>query len=280
MGETKLQEEDLKYSLYLEVLRRLRPLDDAFMRCIFKDNIPLSQLVLRILLGEPDLIVETVETQRDNKRLVGGRSLSFDVYTGDDRNRKQNIEIQRADKGASRKRARYHSSVMDIENLHAGQYFDKLPETWMIMITENDQFHDGKPFHRIERVDMDTDGKPLFNDGEHILFVNGAYEGDSEIGRLMHDFRCRHAEDMYFEEFRNATKRFKETKEGVKHMSGVIEEYINSIQDEIKDAAKYQNSVEIAKAMISRGKLTLEEIAEDTGLSITDVREIAGGRTA
>ena len=63
-------------------------------------------------------------------------------------------------------------------------------------------------------------------------------------------------------------------------MSGVIEEYINSIQDEIKDAAKYQNSVEIAKAMISRGKLTLEEIAEDTGLSISDVREIAGGRTA
>ncbi len=33
----------------LAKLRGLRLIDDDFMRCIFRDNIPLAQLVLRIL---------------------------------------------------------------------------------------------------------------------------------------------------------------------------------------------------------------------------------------
>lgn len=32
-----------------------------------------------------------------------------------------------------------------------------------------------------------------------ILYVNGEYRGDSDIGRLMHDFHCTRAEDMNFE---------------------------------------------------------------------------------
>ncbi len=32
----------------LQRLRDLRPIDDDFMRCLFKDNIPLAELVLRV----------------------------------------------------------------------------------------------------------------------------------------------------------------------------------------------------------------------------------------
>ena len=160
MQETEQQRKERERQEDWARLRGLRPMDDDFMRCIFKDNIPLADLVLRILLREPTLTVEKVETQRDNKRLVGGRSVSFDVYIGDKQKRKENVEIQRSDKGAGKRRARYHSSVMDIENLDAGQDFDEQPETYTIFITENDQFGDGKAYHRIERVDLDTEGMP------------------------------------------------------------------------------------------------------------------------
>ena len=33
---------------------------------------------------------------------------------------------------------------------------------------------------------------------EDILYVNGEYRGDSEIGKLMHDFNCTQADDMTF----------------------------------------------------------------------------------
>ena len=40
----------------LQRLRDLRPIDDDFMRCLFKDNIPLAEFVLRIITGKQDLI--------------------------------------------------------------------------------------------------------------------------------------------------------------------------------------------------------------------------------
>lgn len=66
--------------------------------------------------------------------------------------------------------------------------FDELPEVYVIFITEHDIYGEGKAFYPIERVNMAT-GK-LFDDGEHILYVNSSYRGEDEIGRLMHDFTC------------------------------------------------------------------------------------------
>ena len=38
-----------------------------------------------------------------------------------------------------------------------------------------------------------------FEDGTLILYVNGEYRGDSDLGKLMHDINCTDAEDMYFD---------------------------------------------------------------------------------
>ena len=35
----------------LQRLRGFRPIDDTFMRCLFRDNLPLAQFVLRINLS-------------------------------------------------------------------------------------------------------------------------------------------------------------------------------------------------------------------------------------
>ena len=66
----------------LQRLRDLRPIDDDFMRCLFKDNIPLAEFVLRIITGKQDLIITDCETQKDMKRLAGARSICLDAYGG------------------------------------------------------------------------------------------------------------------------------------------------------------------------------------------------------
>lgn len=66
-------------------------------------------------------------------------------------------------------------------------------------------------------------GKP-FDDGEHILYVNGAYRGDSALGQLMHDFSCHDADDMYYDELADRTRYFKETPEGVNEMCKAMED--------------------------------------------------------
>lgn len=244
----------------LQRLRDLRPIDDDFMRCLFKDNIPLAEFVLRIITDKQDLIITDCETQKDMKRLAGAHSICLDAYGTDADGKRYDLEIQRQEKGADPHRARYHSSVMDVENLRSGQEFRELPDTYTIFITEKDFYGKGMPIYPIERINLATD-KP-FEDGEHILYVNGQYRGDSDIGKLMHDFNCSSADDMNFELMAERTRYLKENPKGVEEMCKVMEDMRN------------ESLKEVARRMLSDGMLTLEKISEYVGLPLEEVNKL------
>lgn len=268
--ETQEQKQERQHQEDLQRLRGLRPIDDDFMRCIFHDNIPLVQKVLRILVGKPNLNIVKAETQVDMKRLVGARSICLDALGEDETGKLYDMEIQRAEKGAGAHRARYHSSVMDVENLRAGEYFDKLPETYVIFITETDIYGKGLPFYPIERMNVLLD-EP-FNDGEHILYVNGAYRGDDEIGKLMHDFSCSNPDDMIDHDLADISRYYKENEKGVNTVCKVMEDMRNETALETK--------IEIALNLIALGSLSYEEIAKSTSLSVEDITRLVEGESA
>ena len=250
----------------LQRLRGLRPIGDDFMRCLFKDNIPLTEFVLRIITDKTDLIITDCEIQKDMKRLAGARSICLDAYGTDLAGKKYDLEVQRQDKGADPHRARYHSSVMDIENLHSSQEFKELPDTYTIFILEKDFYGEGEAIYPIERINLAT-GKS-FEDWEHILYVNGEYRGESDIGKLMHDFNCTQADDMNFELMAERTRYLKENPKGVQEMCKVMEDMRN------------ESLREVAKRMLADGMLTLEKIAEYAGLPLDEVKKLKEERTA
>ncbi len=252
------------------------------MRCLFKDNIPLAELVLRIITGKPDLVITECQTQKDMKRLAGARSICLDAYGTDSTGKRYDLEVQREDKGANPHRARYHSSVLDIENLDAGQTFDELPDTYTIFIVEKDFYGMGKPVYTIERMNLDT-GKP-FEDGEHILYVNGEYRGDSELGKLMHDFNSADAGSMNFELMAEHTRYLKENPKGVQEMCKVIEDMRKEEREEgfkegVKTATR-ESARAAALRMLAGGKLALEEIAEYASLPLEEVKRLQTEQTA
>lgn len=65
-----------------------------------------------------DIKVQEVHTQYSIKNLHG-RSVRLDIFATDSSERKYNFEIQRSDKGAGVKRARYNSSIIDANILDA-----------------------------------------------------------------------------------------------------------------------------------------------------------------
>ena len=125
-----------------------------------------------------------------------GRSVRLDIKAKDKDGKLYNIEVQRADKGAGAKRARYYSAILDANALLPGKEedFGSLPETYVIFRTENDVLKGGKPLYHIERR-IEELGL-AFGDESHIIYVNGRYRGDDAIGRLMHDFSCSDPDDM------------------------------------------------------------------------------------
>ena len=79
-------------------------MDDDFMTIVFSGDNKLTEFLLRILLDRTDLTVKQSMTQKE-KHNIFGRSVRLDILAVDTEGRQYNIEIQRADKGASEKRA-------------------------------------------------------------------------------------------------------------------------------------------------------------------------------
>ena len=261
-------EKEKQHQEDLQRIRGFRLIDDDFMNACFDGYIEGTELLLRIILNKPDIRVKKVTTQKVMKNLLG-RDVRLDIDADDGSGREYNVEVQRADKGAERKRARYHSSILDAHLLRPGEDFDKLPETFVIFITENDVIGKGKPLYRIERRIEET--TELFDDGEHIVYVNGAdKDASTELGKLMHDFFCTDPDDMHYKELAEKVRYFKEDEKGVARMCRVMEE----MRNESARDAKWKQVVESVGRWLSMG-LSHEQIAEGEGITLEQVREIA-----
>ena len=126
----------------------------------------------------------------------------------------------------------------------------------------------GKAVYQVERRFADT--LEPFNDGSHILYVNGAYRDESPIGKLMHDFSCTNPADMNYGVLADRVRFFKESKEGVAIMCKAIEEM--RLQE--RQEGKQEGLQEVAANMLRAGKYALEEIAALSGLSLDDVNAL------
>ena len=266
---TVTEQIDQKHQEDLQRLRGFRLLDDDFLTKCFGGDTASIELVLQIVLEKPDLKVLDVRTQVFVENLLN-RSVRLDILATDSTGAKLNVEVQPSDKGSGRKRARYNSSMMDANLLKKGEDFDRLPETWVIFITENDVMGKGLPLYPIERCFLGTGER--FEDGSHILYVNGAYRSDTPIGKLMHDFSCTDAADMYYGTLADRVRFFKESKEGIEIMCRAMEDMRNQT---LKEGA-----INSAKRMLADGILTLEKIAEYAGLPLDEVKKLKAERTA
>ena len=122
-----------------KILDGFRLLDDTFMTLFFDQNFEATTLLLNVILERSDIRVKRMELQKVEKNPdVDGRNVTLDIFAEDADGKNYDIEVQRADKGAARKRARFFSGVMDSRMLDAGDDFSKICDSYVIFITEND----------------------------------------------------------------------------------------------------------------------------------------------
>ncbi len=203
---------------YRELLKNYCLMDDLYMTKFFDGDKKGIQLVLRIILDDPDLIVEEVHTQKFIANLLE-RSVRLDIVAVDGKGRRFNVEVQCDNGGAVPQRTRFNGSSLDVDMLGKNEPFTNLPDAYVIFITKKDVLKGGKPLYRIQRTILDMDNKP-FGDGSYIIYVNGEIRDGTKLGRLMHDFFCSNPNEMHYEVLRERAKYFKQDKEGVGTMGG------------------------------------------------------------
>ena len=80
---------------------------------------------------------------------------------------------------------------------------------------------------------------------------NGSYQGDDEIGKLMHDFRTNDPDEMYFSELAKRTRYFKEDEEGVAAMCKAMED----MRNETAQTTLFNTLL----SLLRKGRITLED---------------------
>ena len=169
--------------------------DDDLMSLVFSNNIPATELLLKIILERDDIKVVRSKGQEEMKSpFQDGRSIRIDIHVVDSKGEEFDVEVQRNKEGSHIRRARFHGSMLDTRMLKKKQKFKELKDAYVIFICQHDKFGENKPIYHVDKTVRET-GKP-YDDGAHVIYVNGVYKGKDAFGKLAHDFNCKNPDEI------------------------------------------------------------------------------------
>ena len=240
-----------RYERYKGVIKNLTLMSDIFMRNVFKERECL-EYVLQVIMGKQDLRVIDQIIQKDYKNMQG-RSAVMDCVARDSEGKQFDVEIQQDNEGASPKRARYHSGLMDMNTLNPGQDFDELPESYVIFITRDDVLGYRLPIYHISKKIEEVNES--FQDEAHIIYVNSGKQDDTELGRLMHDLHCKRAHEMHSPVLAKRVHELKETQKGVELMCHEMEKIYSEGMESGELKAKKETVLSMAEEGMDAKKI-------------------------
>ena len=268
--ENTLLNSDLesRYEKYKGIIKNFTLMSDIFMRNVFKKRECL-EYVLQVIMEKQDLHVIDQIIQKDYKNLQG-RSAVMDCVARDSAGKQFDVEIQQDNEGASPKRARYHSGLMDMNTLNPGQDFEELPESYVIFITRDDILGYGLPIYHIDRQIKELE--EAFQDEAHIISVNSRKQDDTELGRLMHDLHCKKADEMHSPILAKRVYELKETQKGVELMCHEMEKIYREGMESGEKRGELKAKKETILSLAEMG-IPVDKIAKAVNLNEKDVQK-------
>ena len=236
-------------------LSELILMDDIFMRIVLKDK-KCTEFILQTILQKPDLKVKTQSIQSDLKNLQG-RSLILDCLCSDTKGTVYNIEVQNDSHGASPKRARYHSALIDMHILKKGKTFENLPESYVIFICAKDILKENKQIYHISRTVHESGSK--FPDQSEIIYLNTSKSSDNELGMLIKDFYTKDPKKMHSRVLAKRVADLKENKNIEKGEHDAMTTYYDRLKKQWEKEGKAKGSAESESKMAKLMGLLVRE---------------------
>ena len=107
-----------------------------------------------------------------------------------------------------------------------------------------------------------------------MYYLNAAVDDGSAIANLMKYFKTADANDNSQGNLSKRINTIKTQKEGSTFMDELLKEALNIGKAEGLTEGKNQEKIATAKRMLKKGKSSLEDIAEDTDLSLDVVKHL------
>ena len=209
---------------------------------------------------------KTIEARTDRK------GIRLDVYVQvKNTNRSFDVEMQISNSDNLAKRMRYYQGLLDIDKLKRGQHYSSLGESFIIFICHFDRFEQGRHIYSFhERCDQDSNLN--LNDGATKIFLNtkGTLDDISPDTKAFLDYVDSGIIKGNFVKNLDSAVNAVKNNEKVRHDFMTFQMYLL----EEKMEAESRGKEKVAIKLIRRGR-PLQEIHEDTGLSIQHLEQLA-----
>ncbi len=249
-------------------IQEFRPIDDTFFE-VLADDVEFCQEILRVILEDPGLVVESVTPQKSIRRLLN-RSVRLDVLCTLGNGTETNIEVQRSDNDNHLKRIRYNAACITTSGMEPGEKFENVSNVIVVYITEFDFLKGGRTIYHIDKVVRETG--EIVEDGMKTVCVNTKVNDGTDIAELMQCFMQREVNNPKFPAFTGRMNTLKHTERGYRSMCRVMEEYAKEYASDVLE--NYEE--EKIKAALEKGK-SPDDIADFLDVSIDRVLEIREG---
>ena len=260
------------------IVKSLTLMDNIFMQRFFDRKPKLAEVILRAVLGRPDLEIVMAQTEKTISSYQN-RSVGFDVFCTDSNGDRFDVEFQDDVSKAPPERAQFYISMLTSEALPKGADFCDLPCTTVVFITNGDALGLGLPIYDSSWI-VDQTGKPL-NERQRIIYVDATYNyGDTELGRVMHDVTCPDPDEMLNPVLAQAARDLKET---MKENEMEMQFYSRKIRDEafsegveqgLEQGEEKGRATTIGK-LVRDGALPLDKISELFGITPAQAKSYA-----
>ena len=268
-------------------LQELTIKDDFMFGAVMLDPENCRQVLERILGIEIAWV--DVDIQKSIVYNPEYKGVRLDAYAKDENNTHYNVEMQALSKGDIKKRLRYYHSQIDMELLLRGMKYKDLPDTYVIFICDFDPFQKEK-YRYTRKVICEELPELSMEDGTHTIFLSTKGTNKEEIPEdLIRFLKFVEAplseseqdfDDELVAKLQKSIREVKVSREmGAKYMTLqdlLEEERDKALKEGVEQGVQQgmQEALEkVARNMLKNG-ISLEVIAESTGLSEENIRKL------
>ena len=259
--------------------------DDYMFGAVMR-NPEICKSILETLLNIQIEKLEYPELQKSISTYYESKGVRLDVYVKDS-DKVFDIEVQNDSAISLPKRMRYYQSMVDMDSLLKGQDYSELKESFIIFICQYDPFTEGLPCYTFKNLCIQDKNLELSDETTKIIFNSTAYDKEKnvDIRKFLKYIKTKVPTSNLTDKINNMVEEQKENdKFRTEYLSmnlhdrditrkAFAEGEALGIEKGISQGAE-QKAIETAKNFLKLG-LSIEKVAEGTGLTLEKVQELA-----
>lgn len=244
---------------------------DDFMFSVIMRNPRFCKPFLERILNIKISHIEYPKSQETIDISADAKSVRLDIYVEDGKETVYNIEMQTTENRNLPKRTRYYQGMIDLNILEKGENYRDLKRSFVIFVCTFDLFGEGRHIYTFENRCIQNPELSLLDGTTKIILNTKGIMDDvtPEMKRLLDFIDGKEPEDDFTRELDEAVQSVRKNEKWRLDYMTLQMNYQEKYEQGIE-----QGNKQAALRMIEAGKLSYEEIAMYSGLTLEQVLEL------